>query len=70
MKKSSLLFTFSLLLFTSLVAGVADAAFAERLNSDPWLVPDYNRDGRIDTLDPGRQSIGCAAFAGHDIEVI
>ena len=36
----------------------AFAAFAERLSSDPRLVPDYNRDGRIDPLDYERESAG------------
>ena len=36
----------------------AGAAFAERLSSDPRLVPDYNRDGKIDPLDYEREAAG------------
>ena len=46
-------------LILGLVTTVAAfAAFAERLSSDPRLVPDYNRDGRIDPLDYERESAG------------
>ena len=36
----------------------AGAAFAGRLSSDPRLVPDYNRDGVINTLDYDREAAG------------